>query len=66
MFLAVARPGTRRSISVPARLSVHTISPNRPSARPASLIAVSMPHCRKISMVRALIPRAFGVSAVPG
>src|ERR1700724_3041220 len=66
MLLAVARPGTRRSISLPARVSVQTISPVPPSASPASLTAPSMPHCRKIAIVRVLIPRAFGVSAVPG
>jgi hypothetical protein len=63
---APARPGTWRSISRPARLSVHTVSPVRSGARPASRIACSMPIWRYISIVRALMPRAFGTIGVPG
>src|SRR5581483_2988782 len=60
------RPGTRRSISRPARLSVHTISPVRSGARPAARISSSIPIWRYSSIVRALMPRAFGRIAVPG
>ena len=66
MFCAVARPGTRRSISSPARDFVHTIRPVRSTGSPASRISWSTPHWRYISIVRALMPRALGRMAVPG
>jgi len=46
MFFAVARPGTRRSISLPASVSVQTISPRRPSASPARRARVALDQQR--------------------
>src|SRR5205823_1905340 len=52
--------------SLPASVFAQTIRPARSGGSPASRIAASTPHCRYISMVRALMPRALGCSAVPG
>src|SRR5260370_4340174 len=60
------RQGTRRSISSPASVFAQTMRPARSGGRPALRIAASTPHWRYISMVRALMPRALGCTAVLG
>ena len=54
------RHGTRRSISSPASVRAQTMKPARSGGRPALRMAASTPHWRYISMLRALMPRAFG------
>ena len=56
--------GVVRPNSWPAMLSTHT-NMSELSGRPRSRIAASMPHWRKISMVRTQQPRDFGWSVVP-
>jgi hypothetical protein len=57
---APERQGTRRSISSPASVRAQTMKPARSGGRPAMRMAASTPHWRYISMLRALMPRAFG------
>ncbi len=59
------RFSTRRSISRPASDSAQMRKRVRSIGRPAARISSSTPHWRKISIVRMLMLRALGCSAVP-